>query len=219
MATLTLSTIRSLTRSALNDTGTARLTLAELNTLANDGYKDVSVKGICYESRITDVTTNITAGACVVSLVGKSVIRVNHVAYVTTTAEKGLARIDPRAHGHLNLSGAAPQFWFPWGDFIVIDPAPDVGTYDLAVYAARYPAAAMSADADTPTNLPAEFHECVYLFARAFARLKLRQWGKFVEDYNDYTQEVQRRKFEYIMKHPDPREAREMPPVVEVSHG
>jgi hypothetical protein len=117
------------------------------------------------------------------------------------------------------LSGTTPQYWFPWGDFIVIDPAPDVVTCDLAIYAARYPAAAMALDADTPTNLPPELHECVYLFARAFARLKLRQWGKFVENYNDYTQEVQRRKFEYIMKYPDSREARNMPENVEVSHG
>ena len=214
MATLTLSTIRSLLRNDLNDSGTVTLTDAELNTLINDGYKDVCVKGCCYESKITK--SNIPTGVSLVPLVGLSVIRVNYVAYDTGTGEKGMLRIVPQALGANPLTGATPQHWFQWGPYLVIEPTPDVATYDLFVYASCYPATVLSNDTDTPSAVPAEFHECVYRFSMAYANLKLRRWGRFATAYNEYIIDLQAKREEYIAKHPDPREIKRIPNFVEV---
>jgi hypothetical protein len=130
-----------------------------------------------------------------------------------------MLRIVPQAIGANPLSGNAPQNWFTWGRYIVIEPVPDVATYDLAIYASCYPAAEMTADSDTPASLPPEFHECVYLFARAYANLKLRRWGAFSSGYNAYIADVQGKKYEYILKHPDPRASSVIPEFVEVTHG
>ena len=214
MATLALSTIRALLRNDLNDSGTVTLTDAELNTIINDGYKDVCVKGICYESKLTK--SNIPTGISLVPLVGLNVIKVNYVAYDTGTGEKGMIKIVPQALGANPVSGATPQHWFQWGAYLVIEPTPDVATYDLFVYASLYPAAVLSNDTDTLSSIPAEFHECVYRFARAYANLKLRRWGRFATAYSEYIIDVQAKREEYIAKHPDPREIKRIPNYVEV---
>ncbi len=207
-----LSTIRSLARSALKDETV--LTDAELTALANLGCLDAAVKGLCYETRIS--VPNIPAGVSLVPLT--NTIRVNYVAYVSGSTEKGMLPVMPEAFGGYHYNGAAPQIWFPWGDAIVIGPVPDAATYDLAVYAACYPSTAMSADADTPEDLPEEFHACVEMLVEAFGCLKLRRWGDFAARYNRYIAEVQARKFEYALKRPDARAAGAVPDAVEVGY-
>lgn len=219
MSTLTLLGIRDLVKSDLNE-GTTMLSDAELNILANDGYKDTAVKGLCYENKIAK--DNIAAEK-IVSLVGSNVIRVNYVEYKTGTTEggTGMMCVLPQTIGSVagtlvnttNGTGA-PQRWFQWGEYLVIDPVPDVATYDLAVYAACYPAAIMSSDSDTPSSLPVEFHECVYLFTLAYAALKLKRWADAANAYNRYIAEVQRKRGEYVMKQPDSRLARVLPDTV-----
>ena len=217
MGTFTLLGMRNMLKYRYNDFSGSVLSDSFLNLILNDGYKDVSIKGIAYESRISK--SNITAGTPLVSLFGSNVIRPFAVTYDTGTGEIGLAKILPGAMGHIPTQGNYPQFWFPWGDFIVVDPVPDVSTYDLFIYSSIFPTASMTTDTSTPTNLPLEFHECVYLFAAAMCNLKLRQWGDFITDYNDYTMEVQRRKFDYIAKNPDLITMRNIPDYVEVSYG
>lgn len=217
MATLTLLTIRNMIRNKFNDQSVAVLSDAFLNLLINDGYKDVSIKGVAYESRISK--SNITTSSNIVSLVGSNVIRPNFVTYSTGSGEIGLVKILPHALGHIPTQGNYPQFWFPWGECIVIDPAPDVATYDLFVYSAVFPSAVLTSDTATFTNLPPEFHECVYEYAAAMCNLKLRLWANFISDYNDYISEVQRRKAEYIIKNPDLMVMRNIPDTVEVSYG
>jgi len=207
-----LSAIRSMARSALRDDTV--LTDAELTALANLGYLDVAVKGVCCETRIS--VPDLPAGVALVPLT--NVIRVNYVACVNGSAEKGMLPVVPEAFCGYHYNGAAPQIWFPWGDSIVIGPVPDAGTYDLALYAACTPAVAMSADADTPSDLPGEFHPCVAMFVEAFGCLKLRRWGDFAARYNRYIAGVQARKFEYVLKHPDNRGAAAVPDAVEVGY-
>jgi len=216
MATLTLSTIRSLIRDELSESSTVVLSDAELNILANDGYKDVAVKSLCYENKIS--FDNIATTQKIVPLVFSTnhIIRVNYVEYKSGTTQGGWGMLGvlPQTIGHSKIDGNAPQYWFQWGDYLIVEPITDAATYDLAVYASCYPAAAMSNDTDTPTNLPAEFHECVYMFALAFAALKLKRWGFASHAYSRYIADVQRKRMEYIAKYPDGRFDHELPEIV-----
>jgi hypothetical protein len=219
MGTLTLTIIRTLIRSNLNESAETRITNTELNSIINDGYKDVSAKGLCYENKIAK--DNIAASEKIISLVGSNVIRVNYVEYKTGATEggKGLLCVLPQSIGYNPLSGDYPQGWFQWGQYLYIEPIPDVATYDLAVYAACYPAAVMSVDGDLPASLPVEFHECVYEYTLAFACLKLKRWGDAAAFYNNYIMNVQRKRMEFISKTPDARAMRIIPDTVEVRNG
>jgi hypothetical protein len=209
VGTLTLKTIRDLIRSDLDESGLTGITDAELNSIINDGYKDTAAKGLCYESKITK--TNISASVRVLSLYGDSVVRVNYVEYDLGTAGcRGMMAIMPQNLGHIMIDTYASQFWFQWGDFLVLEPLPDVATYDLNVYASCYPTVVLSADGDLPL-IPAEFHECIYLYARSFACLKLRRWGDATIGYNRYIENIQRKKFEYIIKQPEARAYQDLP--------
>jgi hypothetical protein len=117
----------------------------------------------------------------------------------------------PQTVGHIPIDTNVPQYWFQWGDYLYVEPLPDVATYDLYVYASCCPAAVLSNDSDTPTNLPVEFHECVYTFALAFAAFKLKRWGDAANAYNRYIIDIQRKRNEYITKYPDGRFAHELP--------
>jgi len=219
MGTLSLVTIRNLIRSDLNESSTSLLSDTELNSLVNDGYKDVAVKGLCYELEVT--FSNILAEKIIPLVFGTNrIIRVNYVEYKSGTTDGGWGMLAmlPQATGHTpaafvnatNQTGT-PQYWFQWGDYLKIDPIPDVTTYDLKVFASSYPTPALSADADLCADLPVEFHECVYLFALAFAALKLKRWGDAANAYNRYIMEVQRKRNEYVMKYPDGRFPHELP--------
>lgn len=212
MGTLTLATIRNLVRTDLNESTTTMLSAAELNSIINDGYKDVAVKGLCYENKIT--MDNIAIGK-IVSLRDQSpkVIRVNYVEYKSGTTQGGVGMLAalPQAFGYAPTNTSVPHYWFQWGQDLVIDPIPDAATYDLAIYAACLPSTVLSADADTCSVLPLEFHECVYLFTVAFAALKLRRWADSAMFYNKYIISVQQKRAEYVMKYPDGRLSHELP--------
>ena len=123
----------------------------------------------------------------------------------------------PQTIGY-NPGSLVPQSWFQWGDFLLVEPVPDVATYDLNVFASCLPAAAI-ATTDLPTSLPIEFYEDVYLFVLAFACLKLKRWADAADAYNRYIQSVQVKRAEYVLKQRDSRELRLIPDVVEIKHG
>lgn len=212
--TLTLATIRNLVRNALNEGGTAKISDTELNAVINDGYKDTCVKSLGYEYTITK--TNIAAERFL-SLRAESprVVRVNYVEYkIGTYGGKGLVKINPLAVGYAALNGSAPQYWFQWGDMLVIEPTPDVATYDLNIYASCYPSTVLSADGDLPSALPPELHERLFWFALAFSALKLRRWSVVAAAYNKYIDDVQRFRAEFIAKIADARRSHEIPQAV-----
>jgi hypothetical protein len=214
MATLTLLTIRNLVRSNLNDSSV--LSNSELNSIINDGYKDATVKAGGYENKIAK--TNIPT-IRMIPLISNSAVKVNYIEYKIGATEggKGMIKILPQVVGSVPTSSAFPTYWFQWGDFIVLEQPPDVATYDLAVYASCYPAAVLSADGDLLASLPAELHECVYLFALAFAALKLKRWADAGDAYNKYISSIQINRAEYIIKQPDARALQTIPDdVVEV---
>jgi hypothetical protein len=204
MSTLTLVTIRTLVKSELNEATATVLSDEEINSIINDGYKDVAVKCLCWEGKAEN--DNIAAEK-ILSIVATNPVRVNYVEYKTGTTEggKGLMCILPQVVGNAPVNGNAPQYWFQWGKYIAVEPIPDAATYDLAVYYAGYPISALSIDTDLPSSLPVEFHECIYLFALAFASMKLKKWADVGNYYNQYISSVQRKKNEYIIKSSDMR--------------
>jgi hypothetical protein len=216
VGTLTVAKILSNVRSDLNESSTTILSDAEITIILNMGYRDVCAKGLCYESKIAK--TNISVSQKVVSLVGNGVIRVNYVEYKSgaTQGGWGLLCALPQTFGHASVDGSSPQYWFQWGDYLILDPVPDVGTYDLEIYAACYPTVVLStAGTDLPaSNLPVEFHESVYLFTLAFSALKLRRWADAAMAYNQYIVEVQRKRNEYVMKYPEGQIAHRLPDTV-----
>lgn len=221
MATLTLATIRNLVRSNLNITATSTLSDTELNIIINDGYKDVACKSLAYEVKIAK--SNIAVGERLVSLVGSNVIKVNYVEYLSGTTQGGwgLVKALPQSFGHndidpVNLTNyyGPPRYWFQWGEYIAIDPIPDVSTYDLSVYASCYPAAVISGDTAVPTSLPTEFHDCIALFATAFSALKLRRWRDMSIFYNIYISTISQLTSEYIKRYPEGRLAYTVPTTV-----
>lgn len=221
MGTLNLLTMRNLIRSDLNETTTTMLLDSELNRAVNDGYKNTAAMGLCYENKIA--FDNIAASVKIIPLVAAAnrIIRVNYVEYKfgTTQGGLGLLGVLPQIVGRKLFDVNTPQYWFQWGDNLIIEPVPDVATYDLAVYASCYPSAVMSADGDLPASIPPEFHECVYLFALAFAALKLKRWADAAGAYNRYITDVQRKRAEYVMKYPDGRIAHELPGNVTMEAG
>ncbi|MFA5340234.1 MAG: hypothetical protein WC332_00510 [Clostridia bacterium] len=207
MSTLSLSGIRTLIRSEINEATTTSLTDAELNSIINDAYKDTSVKGLCYESKIAK--TNITSK--IISLASDNIVKINYVEYDLGTSCLGMIQSNVPTIGHTPVDGSTPQYWFKWGDYLIVEPVPDVSTYDLNLYASCYPAAVLSGDTDTLVSLPIEFHECVYLYSVAFSCLKLKRWGDFVSFYNRYIESVQSKKMEYISKFPEVRQQQDIP--------
>lgn len=209
MATLTLTLMRTLIRGTLNESSTSILSDTELNSLINDGYKDVCVKALCYESKLTK--SNITASVPFVSLKSDNVIKVNYVEYDLGSSGLGMISAYPQTLGHVTINGYTPQYWFQWGDILVIEPLPDVATYDLYVYASCYPSAVLSGDSDTASCVPAEFHECILMFATSFACLKLKRWGDAAMFYNKYIESVQSKKAEYVSKYTEVRQLHDIP--------
>lgn len=215
MATMTLTKYRSVIRSLLNESSTTSLSDTELNTIINDGYKDVCAKALCYESRLTK--ENVSAAEKLISLVGLNVIKVNYVEYYTSNL--GMMEVLPTTVGHVPINGYSPQYWFQWGDYIYIEPAPDVATYDLYLYASLYPAAVLSSDSDTPSSVPEEFHEEILNFATAYSCLKLKRWGDAAFFYNKYIANIQKKKMDYMKRFVEPRTIKELPDSVTVTNG
>jgi hypothetical protein len=221
MATLTLSLIRSMVRDELNEQNTNVLTNTELNSIANDGYKDVAVKGLGYELTKTITTVD---GEKIFTIPTTTAVAFK-VNFLDHNAD-GATCIDPRnvgfhKVGDITSGKGTPGYYFQWGrHHVILDPPCDTtaASATTTAYCSCYPAAVMSADGDTPASLPAEFHESVFEFTVAFAALKLKRWMDFGLAYNRYISNLQRKRFEYFHKVSDKRIAREVPDSVTVEY-
>ncbi len=198
MSILNLGTIRTLVRSNLNETTTTPITDTELNSIANDGYINVAVKGLCYEQKIA--VNNIPSNVDLIPLDGYNIVRVNYIEYSSPDLPLAMMSVNPQTIGHMVIDGSSPQFWFQWGNYVKIEPLPDTSTYDLNLFVSCYPAIPMIADTDVPSLIPAEFHECVFLYTLAFSCMKLRRWNDAINYYNRFTESIQKEKSEYYSK-------------------
>ncbi len=213
MGTLARLTINNLVRSDLNEPTQTKLLDTELNAIITDGYRNVAILGLC--NAITKTLT-LSEGVKIYPIPETTEIAIRPL-YVQH-ADKGLLSIFSQVVGHNDGAGlttaiGTPRFWFPWGDLIVLEPAPNAAAVSATtkVHCACYPAVTLAADASLPTALPVEFHECVYDYALAFAALKLRRWGDASLAYNRYITNVQRKRYEYAMRFSDPKGLRDIP--------
>lgn len=214
MGLLTLTLIRAIVRRNLDLASVTPISDTELNAIINDGYRDVCVKSLCYETKITQ--TNIPASIRYVPLMSSNVIRVNYVEYDLSSSCLGMQEVLPQTIGHTPADTSVPRYWFQWGDYLVIEPLPDVATYDLFIYASCLPSTDLSGDTDKPSAVPPELQDCIAIFATAFSALKLKRWAAFAYYYNKYIELVQLYKDEYITKYPEARSLQDIPNTVTI---
>ncbi|MFH1147971.1 MAG: hypothetical protein V1736_09740 [Pseudomonadota bacterium] len=123
------------------------------------------------------------------------VIEYTHIIY--SDIDHGLLKILPTNVGHIAIDGTAPQYWFQWGNNIVIEPVPDAA-YSLTLSISDYPTAELTLTTEYPTSLPDEFHPCVVDFACYVLSMRLKKWGQASRFYNLYINNLKKRRKEYI---------------------
>ncbi len=121
-----------------------------------------------------------------------------------------LLHITPYMMGWLPYAGEYPQYWFTWGNRLVVDP-PGLGDYLCRLYVHDYPAAAMLAAADGPVDLPETFQPVVVDFALYILALKLRRFRTAVKHYNNYILNMARRRREFTGRKAQGREINRIP--------
>lgn len=203
MAFPDLSNIRSNVRTMLNETTAAFWTDEELNRLINDGERDIAIKSLCLEN-IDSVTT--TASTRLVAFAGHKILRVE---YTNATTPLGLIRIKPNQLGRIPYNGITPQFYFQWGNKVVIDPMPTT-TYNLNLYIADYPAYEMVDDTDEP-QIPKRFNELIILYAVYRALMKDRKFASAGAIYQTYINELQLARSQVIERYPDLKDDYKIP--------
>lgn len=207
-----------LVRLRLNEFTQAGVTSGEVFTSFNDAYIHIASRALCIES----TTTLSTISGCPFVLFPSTGCRVLEISLSTG---KGLMEIQPANKGRIPLNGTAPQYWFQWGSNVVIEPVPDA-VYALTILYAAYPIVSMKGrdvynngngisfvdtygvawiDYDYPAELPYEFHPCIVDFASYLMSLKFKRWGKAGEFYNQYVENLSKRKREYIERKAEQR--------------
>ena len=109
--------------------------------------------------------------------------------------------ITPQHLGHIKLHEIiTPQYWFQWGNNIVIEPRPTV-EYDLNVYVSGYPSDQMSTDANEP-QIPTEFQKAIPYYAAMMAEFQAKRYTEFAFHYNLYISTIQTLMDSYIIRYP-----------------
>jgi hypothetical protein len=212
MSLFTLLDIRTLVRTEINESSNF-ISDIDLNSIINDGYRDVAVKGLCCENKIQ--ISNIPAYTNIIDISGNNIIRVTKVEFDFGSGCLGMKEVAPQTIGHVTIDGYSPQFWFQWGTSLIIDPPPILGTYNINIYSACYPNTIMSLDGDMPVAIPLSFYECVYLYTISLVELKLKRWTMAAIKYNIYIDSIQKKKNEFILRRSDSRSKHDMPMSVE----
>lgn len=122
----------------------------------------------------------------------------------------GLLRILPQSVGHIDLTGSSPQYWFQWGQYIVIEPVPDI-TYLLTLFVSDYPETELTLTTDFPDGLPDEFHSCAVDYACYVLALRMKKWKKAAKYYNLYVKNLKQRKKDYMDRRADRQKLHSMP--------
>ena len=179
--------MKALIRTQLKEPSTAILSSAIILQAINDAYKEVASRAFCIEHEDTATTV---AGDRLVPFSGHRVVEVKY-------GTRGLLKILPTIAGYANISGNSPQYWFQWGQYIVIEPVPDAA-YSLTLSVSDYPTAELTLDTEYSTSLPDEFHPCIVDFACYVLSLRLCRWDQAAKYYNLYIQNLKKRKKDYI---------------------
>lgn len=197
MAWPDLSDLRTRVRDMVNESTPVFFTDAFLNRVINDGERDVAIKGLCLEdiqSKTTIASTRTITVSCIKTLA---------VEYVPVSGTPvGLTKISPLMLGHMEVSGAAPQHWFKWGNRIGINPKPGATTYNLNVYTAILPGYEMSEDTDEP-QVQREFIQLIVDYARYRCLMREKLWTQAAQIYSPYIEKLQTIRQSMIDKYKD----------------
>ncbi len=138
----------------------------------------------------------------------------------TYTEHGGLLKIPPTVMGRAMINDYVPQYWFPWGDNVIIDPPPDADSdYRLLLFMADYPRRELTQFYDSPDELPEEFHPCIVDFACYALSLKLKKWKHAAKFYNIYIEGLKKRKKDYIDRKAEKRAIHHIPDKVKYQNG
>jgi hypothetical protein len=229
---MNLSLMESLTRSTLNELSQVRLPSPVIQAELNSGYRDVASKAFCIEHIDTLVVLPLTT---IIPFTGHRVNKLEYLATysdylyhfqdydylwtdgdylwnritLTSFQKLGMTAIHPSMSGHLIATSPYPQYWFQWGNYIILDPAPSVILY-LSAYIDDYPSATMTSSS-TPSDLPYEFHPSIMDFALYTLSIRLRKWDNAVYYYNRYLFNLSRRRIEYLSRTADKRSTQRLP--------
>jgi hypothetical protein len=181
-ALMNLGTIRSRVISILGPSCPVTLDSRVLNRFNNLGERDVAAKSLCIETIGTAITSE---NSRIVAADYVKVLAVEYVPASGTGNPIGLGKIKPVQLGHNELKrGNVPQYWFPWGKYIIIEPLP-VGAYNLNIYAATLPTSAMSADGNTP-QVPSKLVNQIVQHAVIRGLIKDGRFGSAAKVYSSY---------------------------------
>ncbi len=140
--------------------------------------------------------------------------------YISTVVEdsreftdKGrLLKVMPTVLGRPAIDNNIPQNWTHWGKDIIIDPAPGSDyVYQLLLFMADYPSRELNSFYGTPSDLPAEFHECLVDYACYALSQKLGKWGQASKYYNIYIGNLKQRKQDYINRKTEEKDTHRIP--------
>lgn len=115
---------------------------------------------------------------------------------------KGLFKIRPEMCGRVNIVGNHPQFWYHWGQYIVIEPIPN-NVYKLILYVSDAPPSELEKETDYPDGIPDAFHPLIVDYACYLLSMKLKRWDKAVKFYNRFVTNLTIRKKEYMEQKAD----------------
>lgn len=202
MAWPDIADIRTQIRSLLNEKTAAFWTDAELNRLINEAERDIAAKALCLEAIAT-----VTASTRTTSFTGHKILRAEYNAI-------GLQKILPKMMGRVTLNGVVPQYWFQWGQTLVLEPKPAT-SYTITLYTAIAPSTGMgtiegTADTNEP-SIPARFHELIILFVLSRAYMKDRKFTTAGHIYKTYINELMIARKQVIDRYADPRSALKVP--------
>jgi hypothetical protein len=184
MAWPDFSDMRSRVRDLLRESSAGFYTDAEINRWLNDGERDVAIKGLCIE------TINSAATVSGSRTVAKPYNKCLYVEYIPGSgAPRGLVKITPLHLGHVQNNGITPQYWFPWGRSIGIEPKP-TAAYNLNIYASILPSIEMTDDTDEP-QVPRAFIPLIVRYAFCRGLLKSFLFTKGAHVYADYITQLQ----------------------------
>jgi len=204
MAWPDFSDMRTRVRDLLRESTAEFYTDAEINRWLNDGERDVAIKGLCIQSINTKATV---ANTRTVSTPYNKVLYVEYVPGSGTPI--GLIKISPLHLGHVATNAITPQYWFPWGKKIGIEPMP-TAAYNLNVYASTLPTIEMSDDTDEPQILKG-FIPLIVRFALYRALLKAGLFRKSAQAYSHYMGELQIARTNIVQQYRDRLEDTKVP--------
>lgn len=188
MAWPDLTDLQTRVRDLLNETTAGFYTDAQIKRWLNDGERDVAIKGLCIESINAKTTVANTRTVAT---------PYNKVLYVEYNSV-GLVKINQTMLGRLDVNGIVPQYWFPWGKYIGIEPIP-TAAYSLNVYASTLPTIEMSDTTDEP-QVPKAFIPLIVNFAFYRGLLKMGMFAKSAQAYSAYINGLQEARSNVVRK-------------------